>query len=446
MTNLAYLLRLENVGVLLGAGASVGANGMTMQELWNNFISEIEENESEFLIAHKIVHPNHLSSQQQPSADEPQSVMDTTTTQTVTMPSPALQQQVSQSSTDVQSGQQQLEPEPTPGLISEAASGQPQPAPDIEAIFDRLAVAMAHWERTDESLLKFGKEIQYKLYRSLISASELNADWWETPDAPDLSVPELSDHREMLQKLSSIRQPGQPSPWIFTTNYDLAVEWAADSIDLSIINGFLGVHSRKFTPQSFDLGYRNVQTRGEARFGTYNIYLAKLHGSLTWRQYPDGQFYEVQATEAWKSISEFREGSINEIPFTVAPSAAKYVQTVGFLYGELMRRFAEFTGRSQTVLFISGYGFGDEHINRLLQSALLNPTLQLVIYVYELQNKDDVDKLPKPIKDLIGTRSSRITVIGGSFGDFTSDMPDPAIYNSDLKEIRELLGRNGDKS
>ena len=57
-----------------------------------------------------------------------------------------------------------------------------------------------------------------------------------------------------------------------------------------------------------------------------------------------------------------------------------------------------------------------------------------------------MDKLPKQIKELIDTRSSRITVIGGSFSDFTSDIPDPAIYNSDLKEIRDLIGRNGDKS
>lgn len=45
----------------------------------------------------------------------------------------------------------------------------------------------------------------------------------------DLSCPELATHRRLLQKLTAARQPGQPSPWIFTTNYDLAIEWAAET-------------------------------------------------------------------------------------------------------------------------------------------------------------------------------------------------------------------------
>ncbi len=32
---LASLLRLENIGVLLGAGASVSAGGSTMKQLWS---------------------------------------------------------------------------------------------------------------------------------------------------------------------------------------------------------------------------------------------------------------------------------------------------------------------------------------------------------------------------------------------------------------------------
>lgn len=35
---LASLLRLENVGVLLGAGASVSAGGSTMKQLWSDFL------------------------------------------------------------------------------------------------------------------------------------------------------------------------------------------------------------------------------------------------------------------------------------------------------------------------------------------------------------------------------------------------------------------------
>lgn len=388
--HLTYLMRLENIGVLLGAGASSEVGGHTMSEIWNDCASTLEESEKTFLISQKIAEESNF---------------------------PFLEDSEKQIC-----------------------------VPNVEALLDKLAISISLWERVDDPNLELGRKVRRTLYSHLIEASLLNEEWWKTQSGPDLSEAKLKDHREMLEKLSSIRQPGQPSPWVFTTNYDLAIEWAADSIDLNIINGFIGVHSRKFTPQSFDLGYRNVQARGEARFGTYNIYLAKLHGSLTWSQNPNGHFYEAQATESWKGIENFMHSSTDDLPFTVAPSAAKYMQTVGFLYGEMMRRFAEFTGRSQTVLFVSGYSFGDEHINRLLRSALLNPTLQLVIYVFDLKEEGDIDKLPKPIKDLIGTRSSRITIIGGSFKDFVSDLPDPVIYNDDMKEIRELVQRDGDPS
>ena len=38
--HLASLLRLENIGLLLGAGASVAAGGLTMIALWAEFVSE----------------------------------------------------------------------------------------------------------------------------------------------------------------------------------------------------------------------------------------------------------------------------------------------------------------------------------------------------------------------------------------------------------------------
>lgn len=442
--HLASMLRLENVGILLGAGASTGVNGMTMSQLWKEFSSEIEENEKAFLIDQKIAESYHFPHESKTSATLP-----TPSYAAVSQNSSASVIPTSHQNTTT-SGIREPEPlknSPDPPILPGPNAMPPPPppqTPDIEALLDTLAISIAQWRRVGDENLTLGLNIQYKLYVKLIEASTLNPEWWGNPSGPDLSESSLKSHREMLQKFSSIRQPGQASPWVFTTNYDLAIEWAADSINLNVINGFLGIHSRKFTPQSFDLGYRNVQAKGEARFGTYNIYLAKLHGSLTWNQYPDGQFYEIQSTNAWKNIEDYKSQKVDELPFTVAPSAAKYVQTVGFIYGELMRRFAEFTGRSQTVLFISGYSFGDEHINRLLRSALLNPTLQLVIYVFELNEEGDMNKLPRQVVDLIDTGSSRITIIGGSYDDFVKHLPDPAIYNSDLKEIRELVRRDGD--
>lgn len=253
---------------------------------------------------------------------------------------------------------------------------------------------------------------------------------------------ELAPHRAILQKLTSARQPGQAAPWVFTTNYDLAIEWAAESVDLQVIDGFLGVHSRRFSPHSFDLGFRNVQAKGEARFGVYNIYLAKLHGSLTWKEV-EHQVVEVSAAEAWRELQAFISGATESLKYLVLPRAAKYLQTVGYVMGELFRRFAEFMARSQTALIVSGYGFGDEHINRLIRSALLNPTLQVVVYLPEFQGDPDAASLPETVRRLLALQNPRLTIVGGDERAFTSalaaDLPDPTIYDQDLADLQRKL-------
>ena len=380
---LASLMRLENVGVLLGSGASADVGGMTMKGTWKHFEKKCPK-EKKWLEKEKFIE----------SRSEKYTVL---------------------------------------------PFGKEIDYPNLEELLDTLAISIAEWRRVEGAKLKDARDVRAAIYRSLVEASKLNDTWWQNIEDTDPSKKKLGDHKKMLQRLSSSRQPGQSSPWIFTTNYDLAVEWAADSIDLSIINGFLGLHSRKFAPQSFDLGYRNVQARGEARFGAYNIYLAKLHGSLTWKEI-DGQFYEIQAHEAWRDIQEFMEGNCDKPPFTVMPSAAKYVQTIGLLLGELFRRFAEFLNRPQTVLVVCGYGFGDEHVNRLLASAFLNPTFQLVIYFPGFKKLSEDKNLPLALQRLIDIKSPRVTIVGDAdFRQFVNHLPDPVIYEEDLKGIEKKL-------
>jgi hypothetical protein len=246
--------------------------------------------------------------------------------------------------------------------------------PNIEALADSLEIARIEWSRTTHPKLTDLVTHQTRLCRSIVDAAVLQPDWWSTPatvlDFPD----QLAAHRQLLHKLTGARQPGQCAPWVFTSNYDLAIEWAAESLGLQIQNGFSGLHARSFSPHNFDLAYRNANAQGEARFGTYNIYLAKLHGSLTWRVIDRSLVVEEPASMAWPRINDFRLGNSNDLGgYVVLPSAAKYLQTVGFVLGELFRRFTDFLARPQACLIISGYSFGDEHLNRIILSALQNP-------------------------------------------------------------------------
>lgn len=385
--HLAAVLRLENVAALLGAGASVAAGGMTIKQLWKNFINDHADSAKRFADANFI--------------DE-----------------------------------DDIRPENFDG-------NDYRELPNIEILLDSLEMARLDWERrkpTSRNLKTFKADIQC-LLKCVIEAAILNQDYWQEP--PVFGY--LPDHVKLLQRMVGARQPGQPSPWIFTTNYDLAIEWAAESVGIHTHTGFVGIHNRTFSPQSFDLGYRNINAKGEARFGCNDVYLVKLHGSLTWEGV-SGEYRELAATEAWPKLKSIVDGTETvDDSLMVFPRAAKYLQTVGFLYGELFRRFSDFLAKPQSCILLTGYSFGDEHINRLLRSALLNPTLQIVVFLPEFTGTDeaDLEKLKPEVRRLISLKSPRLTFVGGGAGAYFNSMvdflPDPMLYDLKEQEFRDRL-------
>lgn len=378
--HLAAVVRLENVGILLGAGASVGAlGGMTMADLWADFTSRFQASAA------------------------------------------------------------WLRRE---GFISVGEQV------NVENVTDALEITRLEWERVNRPRkLQEVRRARANVLRSIVRASLLQQPWWEEPFKVDIGCKELASHRQLLQKLTAARQPGQPSPWVFTTNYDLAVEWAAETMGLKVTNGFDGLHHRVFSPHNFDLGYRNMLARGEARFGTYSIYFAKLHGSLTWQTAKDGTVEECSTAYLWPKISKFLDEKTHDAPGQfVYPSAAKYLQTVGFLFGELFRRFTEFLARPQSCLITSGYSFSDEHLNRILVSALQNPTLQLVVYIpsAKCDGQDlDLGNCSEWVRRVAALESPQVTIVGGSsdayFSSLVKHLPDPAIYDEQAARIREMI-------
>lgn len=381
--HLAALLRLENVGVLLGAGASTGTlGGMTMNGLWNSF-------ETEYAESKKWLKES--------------------------------------------------------GFISETTGI------NVENLIDALEVARLEWTRSNQTqMLQQLESVRANVLRVVIHASILQSAWWKNPSVIEADPKKLANHRQLLHKLTASRQPGQPSPWVFTTNYDLAVEWAAETIGLKVNNGFDGLHRRTFSPHNFDLSYRNTLARGEARFGTYGIHLAKLHGSLTWYLDQEGTIIEHSTSYLWPQIETFLAGTNNEIPgYIVYPSSGKYLQTAGFVLGELIRRFTEFLARPQSCLIISGFSFSDEHLNRVLSYALRNPTLQMVVCLPDVYCEDEslnFEDCSEWFKRLAELESPQVTIIGGKqaayFETLIENLPDPAIYDEQSERIREMIKKH----
>lgn len=385
-SHLSSLCQLENVGVLLGAGASKSAGGMVMKEIWLDFKSR---NESML---------------------------------------PILKDQyklISQEEIDAESVNIEL-------LIDEVLKNK--------SVLDT-------WQQDSTALL----EILVELYRSVTRAALLvNSDF------PELHIGQnekFDKHRNLLEKLLSNRQPGQAAPSIFTTNYDLAIEWSAEESGINLINGFSGIHSRTFQPHSFDLGFRNVNAVGEARFGHYNMYLYKLHGSLTWYQDESGEVIECSSSRAYQDFIKplVDDSNFNGDMRLIYPGANKYHHTIGFVYGEMFRRFSEFLTKPQTALFVNGYGFGDYHINRIILGALLNPSLHIVICYPELgeliansQHQNGLTQAQRCIDKIRKMQLNQVTIIGAKdayFDNFVDLIPKPVLFpkNNAAKVIAEAI-------
>ncbi|RKX58040.1 MAG: hypothetical protein DRP29_07400 [Thermodesulfobacteriota bacterium] len=379
--HLAALLRLENIGVFLGNGASTVAGSKLFREIWENFVQNYPEEH------------NWLKKQN-------------------------FLPELKYSEKDV----------------------------NVEDLLDNIEIALKEWQRAGNQELNKLKKVRHCLYKEIIKAAILKEEWWENPEKILEGPHELSYHRILLQRLVASRQPGQTPPWIFTTNYDLAIEWAAESINLKVINGFEGLHCRSFSPHSFDLGYRNMLAKGEAKFGIYNIYLVKSHGSLTWQESKEyDTYFELSAQTAWEKIKFFLNSEDSDISLPIIfPFAAKYMQTIGFVLGELFRRFTEFLSRPQTCLIICGFSFSDKHLNQLFFRALQNPTLHLVICdPFAEIDEGHFNSLNKWIYKLANINSHQITIIGDKnnayFESLVTYLPEPALYDEKLEEIKKFL-------
>lgn len=66
-------------------------------------------------------------------------------------------------------------------------------------------------------------------------------------------------------------------------------------------------------------------------------------------------------------------------PLLIYPTPAKFGETMGMPYAELFRRLAGTLVRPQSILFVVGYGFGDDHVNAIIRQALAVPSFTLVI-------------------------------------------------------------------
>lgn len=194
---------------------------------------------------------------------------------------------------------------------------------------------------------------------------------------------------------------------IFTTNYDRLIEHGCDQAGLRIIDRFVGTLQPLFrnTRVELDYHYNPPGIRGEPRYMEGVVRLTKLHGSLDWR-------FDADARRIYRAETPFgAEEDHPSIPNSpvdtvmIYPNPAKDVETNQYPYAELFRDFASATCKPNSVVVTYGYGFGDDHINRVLLDILSVPSAHLVVIAFDLETR---------IKNFLEqTRPAQVTVLAG---------------------------------
>ena len=183
----------------------------------------------------------------------------------------------------------------------------------------------------------------------------------------------LVSYRTLIRKLLT-RPLNLKRVNIFTLNYDILIEQAADAEGVVLLDGFVGTQRRLFRPESYeqDLYFPAETTEGRVHRFDRVLHLYKLHDSITWRR------TEPTIDNPYGVQSERFDPKTTD-PLLIYPTPTKYGETLGLPYSELFRRFAAAVVRPQSVLFVIGYGFGDEHVNAIIRQALAVPSFTLVI-------------------------------------------------------------------
>jgi hypothetical protein len=176
---------------------------------------------------------------------------------------------------------------------------------------------------------------------------------------------------------------------IFTTNYDRVIEHGCDLAGLRIIDRFVGAMNPLFrsTRVEVDVHYNPPGIRGEPRFMEGVIRLTKLHGSLDWQYDPKLRIIRRLGIPfaAPSDHTDLPKEPIDTV--MIYPNPAKDVETTAYPYAELFRDMAAATCRPNAVVVSYGYGFGDDHVNRILLDMLSIPSTHMVIIAFGVDER-----------------------------------------------------------
>ncbi len=189
---------------------------------------------------------------------------------------------------------------------------------------------------------------------------------------------------------------------VFTTNNDLFNERILDHLNIDYNNGFGGGLERSFNPARFNYVFSTKIDENIEKYEplTHMIHLYKLHGSINWIEKESNSFFNIQEIDIKHNDKKPQESTL------IYPTPLKESKSLTSPYTDIIREFQKKLSLANSVLFVMGYSFSDEHLNSIIYRALAsNASLSIVIFA-------DADKSDKPIFKI---EDKRIYKIYGEF-------------------------------
>lgn len=183
---------------------------------------------------------------------------------------------------------------------------------------------------------------------------------------------------------------------VFTVNYDSLVEQGLEAVSALYFDGFVGALRGQFRP---DLVEAIPPTSTDGLPASF-VRLWKLHGSITWGiEVSDDGHRSVVRLGAPVGAGETA---------AIYPSEEKYDASRRVPFVVLMDRFRRALDVPETLLVVTGYSFGDQHLNEIIfDAARRRPRSETVVCCFgEFA----------PAAAEISTRVRNVTVLGASEG------------------------------
>ena len=231
---------------------------------------------------------------------------------------------------------------------------------------------------------------------------------------------------------------------IFTTNYDRFIELGCDLAGIIILDRFSGQIQPEFrtTKLELDYHYNPPGIRGEPRYVEGVIRYTKLHGSIDW-QFRDNKIVR-EPLKFGCDIAKAEWLKDKARQSAIYPNSAKDIETAFYPYAELFRDFSAALCRPNSILVTYGYGFGDSHINRVIEDMLKIPSTHVVIISFD----DASGRIPRFVES--NNESQFTLLLGKHFGSLNTlvdnYLPKSTIDRLSVREQKLREDRGGDRT